>query len=131
MTSIERRVYDVYLNPDEPSTDPFSTEGVTCHRVVVTHADQLRGELEGAKRGVSLDAGQNITSVIVWCALVRSKLYDRKYESFRDADCADIKSPRPPEVAVEPVPPTVEPSPFGSSSPTLSPDSSPIGSTPI
>lgn len=112
MSTITRRVYDVFLNPDslDLTADPFNTEGVTCQRVVVTHADQLRGELEGAQRGITLDQPQNITSVIVWCALVRNKLYNRKYESFRDADCADIKSPEAPEVSESPVPPTVEPS---------------------
>lgn len=134
MSTITRKVYDVFINPDDLdlASDPFSTEGVVCHRVTVTHADQLKGELEAAKRGIDSRLGTTITSVILWSALVRLGLYDRKYESFRDADCADLQSVTPPGEAPEgvPVPPTEEPSGSASPSPTTSPDSSPTGSTP-
>lgn len=129
---LERLVYDVHLNPDDydPKADPFNTDGVVVHRVVVTHADQLRGEMESARRGIT-DArlGQAMTSIILWVALVRLGLYERTYESFRDADCALMESVRAPQEDVV-VPPTVEPQGSESASPIPSPDSSPIGSTP-
>ena len=133
MSTITRRVYDVYLNPDglDLAADPFNTEGITCHRVVVTHADQLRGELEAAKRGVDLSLAQNVTSIFVWASLVRHGFYDRKYDAFRAADCADIKSPTPPgPEGEETVPPTGEPSGSVSPSPRASRRSSTTGYTP-
>lgn len=127
---ITRRVYDVHLNPEgyDPATaDPFDVEGVTTHRITVIHADQMVGEREALRRGVTFDQAQNMTSVIVWCALRRLGLYKGKYESFRDVDLLDIGNPdRSQEQEVE-VPPTEEPSGSASNSHEPSPASESIG----
>lgn len=130
---LKRKVYDVHLNPDgyDPATaDPFDVSDITTHRVVVTHADQMRGELEAGKRGIPDSAGQNLTSVILWCALTRTGVYAGKYDQFRNADCAGMEYVDPDESG-EPaeVPPTAEPS--GSASSSLSTSLEPLtGSTP-
>lgn len=129
---LHRRVYDVHLNPagyDPTTADPFDVAGVTTRRVVVTHADQMRGELEAGKRGLSADQPQNLTSVIVWCALVRTGAYTGKYDQFRNLDCAGMESPDPETEAANVVPPTTEPSSYGSDSPITSP-ATPTGQTP-
>lgn len=137
MTTFNRRVYDVALNPedfDPETSDPFDTSGVEVHRVVVIHADQMFGEREALKRGITLDQNQNMTSVIVWCSLKRSGTFTGTYEEFRDRRLLDIaNATRPgegqevdPETGgvVEPVHPTEEPSGSNSSSPASSPASS-------
>lgn len=141
--SVTRRVYDVHLNPEgyDPATaaDPFDVSGVVTHRVVVIHADQMVGEREGLRRGITLEQAQNITSVIVWCALRRLRVYADTYEAFRDRALLDITNPDRPEEGQtrdssgnveEEVPPTGEPSPSASGSHTTTPDSSPTGLTP-
>ena len=95
--TIRRKVYDVHLNPPtyDPAVDPFDTTGITTHRVVVTHGDQLRGELEAGKRGLTLDAGQNVTSLILWLALKRTGVYTGRYEQF-EGEVAALESVDPP-----------------------------------
>lgn len=88
-----RRVYSVTLNPlgyDPLNGDPFDEEGIEEVVVPVVHADQMVGEREAMKRGVTLDEAQNVTSVIVWCAMKRRGLFTGTYESFRDERCLDI-----------------------------------------
>lgn len=110
-----RLVYSVALNPDgyDPATaDPFDVEGVTTHLVPVIHADQMVGERTAMAKGITLDLGQNVTSVIVWSAMRRRGLYAGTYEEFRDRDCLSIDNARRPDAdpAGDPVPPTSEPS---------------------
>lgn len=130
-----RRVYAVHVNPpgyDAATADPFDVEGVTTHLVPVIHADQMVGEREAMKKGLTLDLPQNVTSVIVWSAMRRRGLYTDTYETFRDRDCVGIENAvRPGEDPEgDAVPPTSEPSGSASTSPATSPDSSPTGSTP-
>lgn len=142
MSHLKRRVYDVALNPesfDPETSDPFDTSGVEVHRVVVIHADQMFGEREAMKRGITTDAAQNMTSVIVWCALRRSAKFDGTYEDFRDRRLLDILNPERPDEGqerehdgsvVETVPPTTEPYGSASSSPVVTTGPESTGSTP-
>lgn len=133
MSKFSRRVYDVALNPesfDPLTSDPFDETGVTVHRVTVIHADQMLGEREAMRRGITTEQPQNMTSVIVWCAMRRAGLFTGTYEEFRDARLLDIGNPdRPGEgqevtaagSVVEDVPPTVGRSDSASSWPGSSP----------
>lgn len=130
-----RRVYKVLMNPagyDPLTADPFDEEGIEEVLCPVVHADQMVGEREAMKRGVTLDQAQNVTSVIVWCAMRRRGFFSGTYEEFRDLSCVDIQNaPRPGEDPEgEEVPPTEEPSGSASTSPEPSPASGSTGLTP-
>lgn len=127
-----RKVYRVNLNPEgyDPATaDPFDEEGITSVVVPVIHADQMVGEREAAKMSLTLDLPQNVTSVIVWCALRRRSLYTGTYHDFRDRDCVSIENASRPSPEGEVVPPTEGSSGSASTSPGTSPASESTGST--
>lgn len=77
---LQRYRYTVAL---EDHTDPLEVE--------VTHGDLLRAELEAGRQGIPVDprkAPQQTTTLWVWAALVRTKVVDLDYRTFRDGDPA-------------------------------------------
>jgi len=101
--SLTRTSYDVYL------TGPDGAE--IEHRVEITHADHLRGELEANKQRLPAvkDAPMNHTTVWVWCALTRAGVYGSDYRTFADAviglePVRDLNG-EPEAVAVDPTQP--------------------------
>lgn len=76
--SLKRTYFDVHLDPAEgESTDPVT------HRIVYTHGDRCRSELEAQRRGIPLAASYNVTSIGIWCALLREGLFDQGYDVFQ------------------------------------------------
>lgn len=51
--------------------------------VVVEWADQLRGELEGAKHGITTEYPLNLATVWVWCALTRTGRVTLRYPEWK------------------------------------------------
>jgi hypothetical protein len=102
--SLTRQPYDVYLrNPDDVETR---------HRVEITHADHLRGELEANKQRLPAvkDAPMNHTTVWLWCAMTREGLYGSDYRTFADRDLIGLEPVRdvngdPEEIPVDPTRP--------------------------
>lgn len=111
--ALKRQTFTVYLNnPDGP--DPI--ELVT----VVTFADQLRGEKEAYKQGISQELALATTTVMVWCALVREGQYAADFQTFK-ADVLDLEKHRGADTDVDPT--RLDPSGPPSLSPTGSPGS--------
>lgn len=132
-----RRVYLVIMNPagyDPLTADPFDEAGIEEVIVPVLHADQMVGEREAMKLGITLDQPQNVTSVIVYCAMKRRGLYPGTYPEFRDLGCVDIKdAPRPAgavDTEADVIPPTEVSPESVSTSPGTSLASGSTGSTP-
>jgi hypothetical protein len=76
-----------YLTPDYPADDPVG------HYVVVTWPDQLRGELEGAQRGITNKMPAHLATVWVWAAMVRTGLSSLKFDAFKETivDLTEVK----------------------------------------
>lgn len=100
----------------------------------ITHGDELRAEFECHKQGIDPSVGYGIavTSVQLWCAVVRMGYYPDDYRAFRDGGLVNYRLTKT-DVLGEAivVPPTPEAEPSGPASPSL-PGSpvSPTGSTP-
>jgi hypothetical protein len=100
--------------------------------VEVTHGDLLRAELEADRQNLPVDprkAPQQTTTLWVWAALVRTKVIDLPYRTFRDGDAdtppalvgfEQLRDSTGEPAAVD-VPPT---SPEDTSGHSLSPDTS-------
>lgn len=130
MARMKRSTYTVWcreLNPDgTPTGDEIS------HVVELEWADQLRGELEGGKYGIDTDAPLNLTTVWVWCAMVRNGLTKLPYPGWKSHELVGFEKLKEPNLAtgeleavpdVE-IPPTGERS--GSASDSLSPTPEPL-----
>jgi hypothetical protein len=87
---LHRRSYWEWLNdPANPDVSPDLLEAVS---VEVTYADQLRGELEVAKQGITMDKAPMTTATVwVWCAMVRTKLYANNFATFKNSDLAGME----------------------------------------
>lgn len=85
---LHRRSYWVWMNDADGHVHP----DIEPQAVEVTYADQLRGELEMAKNGISM-ASQPMTAatVWVWCAMVRNKLYADTFQAFKTRDLAEME----------------------------------------
>lgn len=70
--------FHVYLS--DPDGDPEAEP--EAHTVTVIWADQLRGELEGAKRGISSKRPMHLATLWVWAALVRTGATTDRYDTF-------------------------------------------------
>lgn len=73
---IERIYYDLHFEADEAHSEPRT------ERVPLTHGDRLRAELEGKMRNVALGDSLNMTSIILWCAATRERVFDGGYDVF-------------------------------------------------
>ncbi len=115
---LKRETFTIYLAESTgPPTDVAEVE------TEVTFADQLRGEKEAFKQGVSLDLPLNMTVVMCWCALVREGKYTKDFQTFKAA-VRDIQKHKGEEVEVDPTQPAASTEP-SSPSPTGSPASPP------
>lgn len=68
--------------------DPTHPDGTTID-VEVTHADLLRAELEANKHGLPVDPRKipmQTTTLWVWASLVRTRVIDVDYRTFRDGN---------------------------------------------
>jgi hypothetical protein len=84
---MKRTSFDVLMRT--PSED--NLEATTEHRVTLVLGDQLRGELEGKKFGLSVEAHPTHTaSLWVWAAVHRLGLYDGTFNDFK-SDCVDFE----------------------------------------
>lgn len=129
---LKRQRFTVYLNSpvDEGSYvdhDPLNVSHIELDTEVI-FADQLRGELEARKHGISLDLQLHSTTVMIWCALVREGKYEKDFQTFKTGDLLDFQKHEATDVdPTQPGAPTGSPS----SSPTTSPPSpTPGGTTP-
>lgn len=79
---MKRLIFDVAIAaPTE--TDP---DAWTEHRVKLVLADQLRGELEGKKRGLSVQAHPVHASALwVWAGVNRTGVWTGTFEDFQKA----------------------------------------------
>jgi hypothetical protein len=133
---LQRYRYVAYLtNYDDPDGEPVAVD------VEVRHGDLLRAELEAGAQNLPVDprkAPQQTTALWVWASLVRTRVVDVDYRTFRDGNdtrppvLVSIEQKRDP-VTGEPDTPEVPPTSPGSDSPSPSlPGSadSTAGSTP-
>lgn len=77
---LQRYRYTVWLNQLDGG-DPIEVE------VDVTQGDRLRAELEAGRQNLPVDprqAPQQTTALWVWAALVRTRVVDVDYRTFRD-----------------------------------------------
>lgn len=82
---IKRHRFDVWIAPEGTDPDTVADQDAEYHRVTVTHADELRGELEGSKRSLHPKRQpMAITSLWIWCAMVRAGLTTDRWETWRD-----------------------------------------------
>lgn len=92
---LHRPSYDVYLNGtgEEPA----------CHRVTITHQDNLRGEAELARAGTPDQRARALFLTTAWCyaALLRMEIYTGPFQRFHEIDCAGIEEPAEGEVLAE------------------------------
>lgn len=83
---LHRRSYWVWLYEDDHETvaDAILVE--------TTYADQLRGELEIGKQGLNMAAApMHAATIWVWCAMVRTKLYEDRFITFKNQDLAEME----------------------------------------
>jgi len=79
---LQRYLYTVHYRPD-----PADDSAIASVDVEVCHGDLLRAELEAGKQNLPVDPRlipQQTTTIWVWCALVRTKVIDVDYRTFRD-----------------------------------------------
>lgn len=85
---LQRFLYTAYLR--------LTGDEVTEHPVEVTHGDRLRAELEADRQNLPVDprkAPQQTTALWVWASLVRSRVVDVDYRTFRDGDTTTERPP--------------------------------------
>lgn len=87
---LHRRSYWVWMNT--PATEDQPAAIAEAVAVEVTYADQLRGELEAAKHGISMAVQpMAIATIWVWCAMVRQGLYADLFMQFKSTDLAELQ----------------------------------------
>lgn len=131
---LQRYQYTVWIDLAD-GTDPIEFD------VDVTQGDRLRAELEAGRQNLPVDprqAPQQTTALWLWCALVRTRIVDVDYRTFRDGTPAveggnparppvlvafkQVRDPDDPDQpATVDVPPTV-------AAPSASPSPSPVTS---
>lgn len=109
---LTRIYFDVFLDDDD------APEGYVEHRVEIRGGDQLRAELEGKKIGVSLNDSMHQTYLWAWASLVRNKLVDLPFLTFRDV-VIRVDSDKTPD------PETVDPTQPAAGAGSLSPSQLP------
>lgn len=118
---LPRNVYDIDLLVDDTLRE---------HRgVVLSHADELRAELEGSKRALP-QLPLVMTSLMLWAACARLGWFTGPYDEFRNGGLVEYRKVPAHELDVaggEDVDPTPEAVPSGPASP--SPLTSPEPST--
>lgn len=134
-------ILDPYVEGVELVEDQTDDPDVSVVRVEVTHGDLLRAELEADKQKLPVDprrAPQQTTTLWLWASLVRSKVIDVDYRTFRDG----VNGTGPVLIGIEQVrdpatgqPATVEVPPTGPGTGSPSPSvpgsgTSTTGSTP-
>lgn len=84
---MKRTTFDVMMRtPTEADPDATSE-----HTVTLVLGDQLRGELEGKKLGLSVEAHPTHTaSLWVWAAVQRLGIYEGTFHDFK-SDCVDFE----------------------------------------
>lgn len=92
---LTRPAYLVTLTPAEPDADPQQL------RVVVTHGDQLRAELELNRRGIDLRNAMHLSTAFAWAAMKRTGDYAGNFDAFAFHDVLDLS-----DGGAEPVDPT-------------------------
>lgn len=114
---LPRNVYDADLDVDGRL--------VEVRRITLTHADELRAELEGHKRGIP-QVPIALTSLMLWAACVREGHYAGNYTEWKAGGLVQFRKVTDAEQnGIEPaVGPTDEAEPSGpaSASPTTSPE---------
>lgn len=87
---LHRRTYWVWMNTPATDTEPAGVAEAVP--VEVRYADQLRGELEVAKQGLSMaNAPMHVATVWIWCAMVRTGQYGDKFLAFKNTDLAELE----------------------------------------
>lgn len=84
---LTRRVFAVFVleSPDEGEA-----ETITEHRLEISFADQLRGELEAPRHGITTEQPMHLATVWAWCAMTRLGLYTKPYQEFKTRDLVDL-----------------------------------------
>lgn len=119
---LPRNVYDADLNVDGRL--------VEVRRITLTHADELRGELEAHKRAIPT-LPHALTSLMLWAACVREGHFAGDYTVWKAGGLVEFRKVSADELAAaglqedgSAVGPTDEAEPSGpaSTSPTTSPE---------
>lgn len=101
---LERERFLVYVQDEN--------ENITQHRVTISHQDMLRGELEHDRSQAPERAKLNLVTAWCWAGLVRTGVYTKGFQQFRDMECVGLE-----DDGKETVDPTqLEPTPGSASS---------------
>jgi hypothetical protein len=95
---MNRPQYHVWMNPT-PREDGALQDPEYLGVVTITHGDQLRGELEGARQGLGdmKSAPMHYTTIWVWAAMVRTGQYAGKFGQFKADDLAELQPIKEPD----------------------------------